>query len=338
MKVAVLFGGTSAERDVSVTSGAAVFGALKGAGHKVLAVDTAKGLLSPSEETRLLESGIAPDPPERDHLSAIRHQSPSSLTGSSKLREVDVIFLALHGGSGEDGTIQAMLDFTGIAYTGSGLRGSANAMDKDTAKNLFCAGDIPTPPWRMSPITGAEVGETLGFPAIVKPNREGSTIGLTLVRKPDALETAIQAAHCYDDEVIIEQFIAGREFTVPILDDRPLPVGEIIPRNREIFDYSSKYQAGEAEEIFPAEITAEQTTELQALGLRAHQQVKAEMYSRVDFRMDSAGRFWCLEVNTLPGMTGASLLPKAAQAAGIAFPELCERICQMAIKRRGKGG
>ena len=204
MKVAVLFGGTSAERDVSVTSGAAVFGALKGAGHKVLAVDTAKGLLSPSEETRLLESGIAPDPPERDHLSAIRHQSPSSLTGSSRLQEVDVIFLALHGGSGEDGTIQAMLDLAGFAYTGSGLRGSANAMDKDTAKNLFCAGDIPTPAWLMAPINLEELSVAIGFPAVVKPNRQGSTVGLTLVHQPHTLQTAIETAYSYDGEVMVE--------------------------------------------------------------------------------------------------------------------------------------
>ncbi len=336
MKVAVLFGGTSAEREVSVTSGAAVFVALKEAGHEVLAVDTATGLLTSEEERQLLEGGIAPDPPERDHLAAIRHQSPSSLTGSSQLRDMDVLFLALHGGSGENGTIQALLDLSGIPYTGSGLRGSANAMDKDTAKKLFTVGGILTPAWRMSPVTTKEVRDAIGFPAIVKPNQQGSTVGLTLVSDSGELQPAVALAHRYDDEVLIEQYIAGREFTVPILDDHPLPVGEIIPRNREIFDYTSKYQAGEAEEIFPAEITAEQTTELQALGLRAHQQVKAEMYSRVDFRMDSAGRFWCLEVNTLPGMTGASLLPKAAQAAGIAFPELCERICQMAIKRRGR--
>lgn len=335
MKIAVLFGGTSSERDVSVVSGAQVVKALQEAGHDVLAVDTARGVLGPGEQERLLATGVAPKPPKEEELAIIRSDA-SSLTKSASFKDVDLVFLALHGGSGEDGTIQAFFDLAGIPYTGSDHRGSANAMDKDVSKQLFRMANIPTPDWLMAPVDFNEVERCLGYPLIVKPNKQGSTIGLTVVKRPEELTDAIKLAFRHDDEVMIEKFVAGREFTVGVLSDRALAVGEIIPQQAEIFDYQSKYQLGGAQEIFPADISEEKTLIVQELALRAHRALKLQDYSRVDFRMDFEGRFWCLEVNTLPGMTASSLLPQSAAAMGIRFPELCDQICQLAMERESK--
>ena len=332
MKIAVLFGGTSSERDVSIASGAQVIRALEQAGHQVLAVDTARGVLPQPERDRLLDTGVAPTPPKNQELAVLRSDT-DALTKSAAFRAVDLVFLALHGGTGEDGTIQAVLDLAGVRYTGSGHFGSANAMDKDIAKRLLRAADVPTPEWLMAPADTEEVERRLRYPVVVKPNKQGSTIGLTVVKEPAKLGEAIEFAFQHDNEVMVEAFIAGRELTVGILDDAPLAVGEIIPNHGEIFDYESKYQPEGAQEIFPADLTEEQTRAVQQLALRAHRALKLRDYSRVDFRMDASANFWCLEVNTLPGMTATSLLPKSAAAVGISFPDLCDQICRLAIKR-----
>lgn len=335
MRVAVLFGGTSEERDVSIASGAQVLQALREAGHEVIAVDTARGALAPAEERRLLSAGVAPVPPNENELALVRSGAPATLTNAPELDRVDVVFLALHGGTGEDGTLQALLDLTGIPYTGSGHMASASAMDKDVSKRLFRAAGIPTPDWLMAPVSTEEAEESLGYPLVVKPNKQGSTVGLTVVKRPVDLEPAIQTAYRYDDEVMLERFVPGRELTVGIFADQPLAVGEIISKG-EIFDYESKYQEGGAEEIFPAKISEEQTHKVQELGLKVHRVLKLAGYSRVDFRMDPEEGLWCLEANTLPGMTKTSLLPQSAGAAGISFPELCERICGLAVEQRWK--
>jgi D-alanine-D-alanine ligase len=331
LKVAVLFGGTSMERDVSIASGAQVVKALRSIGHDVVAVDTATGVLTGEDERRLLASGVAPTPPESNALDVLRTGDVTALMRGNELRGIDVIFLALHGGAGEDGTLQALLDLVGIPYIGSGMLGSAVAMDKDMSKRLFRDAGIPTPQWLMAPATVQDVLEMTGFPAVVKPSKQGSTVGLTVVKDPANLEAAIVEAYRFDDEVMIERFIPGREITVPILGDDPLPVGEIIPKN-EIFDYECKYQPGMAQEIFPADLSGEEVVTVQFLALKAHRALKLGGYSRIDFRLDSEGTFWCLEANTLPGMTAQSLFPQGAAAAGISFPEVCERLCHLAIK------
>ena len=331
MRIAVLFGGTSEERDVSVASGARIVHALETAGHDVISVDTARGILPPAERERLLTTRVGPAQPSDDGLSVVRHDAPTLLSRTTDLRNVDLVFIALHGGSGEDGTLQAVLDLAGIPYTGSGHMGSAYAMDKDVAKRLFRAAGVPTPDWFVAPVDLQTVTKTLGFPVIVKPNKQGSTVGLTLVREPREFEAAIAAASRYDDEVIVERFVSGRELTVGILDGAALTVGEIRPKLHDIFDYASKYQAGGAEEIFPADLPEATTRQVRELGLAAHRAVKAGSFSRVDFRLDTSGQPWCLEVNTVPGMTATSLLPQSAQAAGISFSELCDRICRAAV-------
>ncbi|HEU0053918.1 MAG TPA: D-alanine--D-alanine ligase [Longimicrobium sp.] len=337
MRVAVLFGGTSAERDVSIASGAQVMKALREAGHEVVAVDTARGTLAPAEEQRLLSAGVAPEPPREEELAAIR-AGATPLPAASELRGIDVVFLTLHGGTGEDGHIQALLDLAGIPYVGSGLRASAVAMDKDFSKRLFRAAGVPTANWLMAPVTADEVEREVGFPVVVKPNKQGSTVGLTIVRAPGGLEAAIEEALRHDDEVMLEAFVPGRELTVGILDGEALSVGEIIPKRGEIFDYESKYQHGGADEIFPADLPEVVTERVRALGVRAHRALKLEGFSRVDFRLDPTGGLWCLEVNTLPGMTATSLLPQSAAAAGIPFPALCDRICRLAVEQHRPRG
>lgn len=331
MKIAVLFGGTSAERDVSIASGSQVVKALRDGGHDVIPVDTASGVLGKADEQKLLNSGVAPEPPEESELDVMRSGNTGALLAAPELENIDVIFLALHGGSGENGTLQSLLELTGIPYTGSGPMASALAMDKDMSKRVFVHAGIPTPDWVLAPFDGKEAAERFGFPFIVKPNKQGSTVGLSIVRSLDDYHAALDEAFRHDDEVLVEKFIPGRELTVPILGADPLPVGEIIVE-REIFDYETKYQSGMALEIFPADLTGEQTVRAQFLALRAHKALKLSGFSRIDFRMDDEGMMWTLEANTLPGMTGASLFPKGAAAAGMGFPEVCERICKIAIE------
>jgi D-alanine-D-alanine ligase len=333
MKIAVLFGGNSSERDVSIASGAQVAKALRQAGHQVVAVDTFRGILTDQEQETLLVRGVAPAPPDDRDLRVIRAKT-GSIVQPSYFVDADVVFLALHGGTGEDGTIQSVFDAAGTCYTGSNHVGSAAAMDKDLAKRLLVAAKVPTPSWFMAPVDQKAAIRALGLPLVVKPNKQGSTVGLTVVKSAADLDAAIVEAFRHDDEVMLERFVSGREFTVGILGERALAVGEIIPKCSEIFDYESKYQAGGAEEIFPAALSKEQTRKLQELALRVHRALKLRDYSRADFRMDEMGQFWCLEANTLPGMTARSLLPQSAAAVGIAFPDLCDEICRLALNRR----
>jgi D-alanine-D-alanine ligase len=332
MKIAVLFGGTSEERDVSIASAAQVIPALRGLGHEVIPVDAATGRLSGEAEQKLLTAGVAVEPPSDSVLSGMKQSALALRDSAADLRDVDVVFLALHGGAGEDGRTQAVLDLAGLAYTGSNHIASATAMDKDLSKRLFRGAGVPTADWLMAPVLAHDV-ERLGWPVVVKPNKQGSTVGLTIVRAPQQLGTALELAGRFDDEVMVERFVPGRELTVGILEGQALPVGEILV-TREIFDYAAKYQKGGAREIFPADLPAESTSRLQSLALRAHEALKLGVYSRIDFRMDAQGEFWCLEANSLPGMTAASLLPQAARAAGIEFPQLCERICRAALVTR----
>ncbi|MBT4289794.1 MAG: D-alanine--D-alanine ligase [Deltaproteobacteria bacterium] len=330
MKIAVFFGGNSAERDVSIASGFQVITALRKIGHEVISVDTARGLLTIQEEQQLIEKGVDTTPFDGRNLS-ITHEQANQLTKATRLKSVDVVFLALHGGTGEDGTIQAFLDLAGLPYTGSGHKASANAMDKDISKQLFRYTGVPTANWLMMPVSNQEIIDKIGLPAVIKSNKQGSTVGLTIVKKPEDIEAAIQKAYLHDDEVMIEKYIDGRELTVGILDETALSVGEIIPKCSDHFDYESKYQVGGAEEIFPADLSEEETELIKELGLKAHKVLKLEGYSRVDFRLDTKGQLWCLEANTLPGMTATSLLPQSANVLGIDFPNLCEKICQLAI-------
>ena len=334
LKITVLLGGTSAERDVSLVSGVRIAAALRERGHTVLCVDPAMGALTREGEAEILGNAIAAAPPSLADLEALSASgggfSPEHVTGPV-VRGADVVFLALHGGAGEDGTVQALLDLIGVPYTGSGHLASAVAMDKDISKILFRAAGVPTADWLMAPATEARVRASIGVPVVVKPSKQGSTVGLTVVRRWAQLAPAIAEAARYDDEVMLERFVAGREFTVAVLGADALPVGEIIPRH-EIYDYECKYTAGMAREEFPANLEERQTTEIRRLALAAFAALKLRGYARIDFRLGEDGVFYCLEANTLPGMTALSLVPQAAAAAGIDFAELCDRIARSAVR------
>ena len=334
MRVTVLTGGTSAERDVALASAVQVIGALRSRGHEVAVVDTARGYIPQADEAALLSAVVGTEPPPIAQLRGLeRGLLLTGLANLAAVRDADVLFLALHGGRGEDGTIQTLLEMVGVPYTGSGRLGSAMAMDKDISKRLFEKAGVPTAPWVMAPAARDEVGAQFGWPVVVKPSKQGSTVGLTVVKNPKEYEPAVALARQYDDEVMIEAFVPGRELTVGVLEGQALAVGEIIPRH-EIFDYECKYTPGMSQEVFPADLPKAISEECSRLSLLAHEALKLGGYSRVDFRLTPAGDLFCLEVNTLPGMTATSLLPQAARAVGIEFPELCEQICRVARRSR----
>ena len=336
MNITVLLGGVSAERDVSLSSGLRIAVGLRDRGHTVTCLDPAEGVLSRATEARLLASGVGSAPPTLEALAGLGSRSLSpSLATLPEVTDADCVFIALHGGQGEDGTVQALLDMAGVRYTGSRHLASALAMDKHLTKVLLRAAGVATPPWMMAPPLGtgtvdaAEVFRQLDWPVVVKPSKQGSTVGLSIVREPSELQPAIAEAFRYDDEVMIERFVAGRELTVGILGDEVLPTIEIKPV-KELYDYECKYTPGMAEE-FVAELTPEIQSKLADQARRSFSALKLRGYARIDFRLDPSGQPWCLEANTLPGMTPTSLIPQAAAAAGVLFPELCERIVLLAL-------
>jgi D-alanine-D-alanine ligase len=331
MKITVLMGGTSSERNVSLASGIRITSALRERGHDVIALDPARGVISASEEHELSTGKVGTEPPSLEALSKFAEGTfLPNLTSMNEIKGADVVFLGLHGGQGEDGTIQALLDMAHVKYTGSGHLASALAMDKDLSKRLFRAAEVNTADWLMAPATIEQVEGILSLPVVVKPSKQGSTVGLTVVKKRADLAPAIEEAAKYDDEVMIERFVPGRELTVGVLGDIALPVGEIISKH-EIYDYECKYTAGMAREEFPAKLSREATERIQQQALAAFRALKLAGCARIDFRLSSEGEFYCLEANTLPGMTELSLIPQGAAAMGISFPELCERIVRLAL-------
>jgi D-alanine-D-alanine ligase len=331
MKITVLMGGTSSERNVSLASGVRIVAALRERGHTVTALDPARGVISAAEEKKLSTGKVGAEPPSLESLSKFAEGTfLPNLTSMSEIKDADVVFLGLHGGQGEDGTLQALLDMARVKYTGSGHLASALAMDKDLSKKLFREAEVSTADWLMAPATIEQVEGILGLPVVVKPSKQGSTVGLSVVKKRADLAAAIEEASKYDDEVMIERFIPGRELTVGVLGDVALPVGEIISKH-EIYDYECKYTAGMATEEFPAKISPEATAHVQQQALAAFKALKLGGCARIDFRLSAEGEFYCLEANTLPGMTELSLIPQGAAAMGISFPELCERIVRLAL-------
>jgi len=339
MRITVLTGGATAERAVAFASASQIVAALRARQHDVTVIDLAGEPLDERAEGELLGGSVGLAPPDVDALAERERRMLSEELGELQaVREAEVLVLAVHGGALEGGTLQAVLDVIGVPYTGSGPLASALAMDKDLSKRLFRAAGVPVPAWFMTPMEPDDVSTGLGWPVIVKPSKQGSSVGLTLVKKAQDLDNAVKLAERYDDEVMAEQFIPGRELTVGVLGDVPLPVGEIVPKH-ELFDYVTKYTPGMSEETFPAKIDTLLARQLQEYALMAHRALKLSGYSRIDFRVSPEGDIFCLEANSLPGMTRTSLFPQAAQAAGIPFPELCERIARLARNNRtGKGG
>jgi D-alanine-D-alanine ligase len=331
VKIAVLMGGTSAERDVSMATGHGIARALRENGHEVIAVDAAGGDLISLDEPGA--AGIGRAPPEQKALDRLAEGSLAARLGDlPEMRNTEVVFVALHGGAGEDGRVQALLDLFGTPYTGSGPLGSALAMDKLVTKELFVSGGVPTPPWLVGHVGVEQIEAGLGgFPVVVKPSHEGSTVGVSVVKRANDLDDALGRAEAFHGPPLVERFIPGRELAVGVLGDEALPIVEICPKH-EIYDYECKYTKGMSEYLVPAPLADEITAEVQLLAVKAHSVLRLSAYSRVDFRLDENGQPWCLEANSLPGMTATSLLPKAAAASGIPFGALCDRIVRLALR------
>jgi D-alanine-D-alanine ligase len=333
MRITVLTGGTTPERDVAFAGAAQVVSALRKQGFEISVVDTVFGPLSTEQESELLVATVGKAPPTDEALATLAaRELGEELAQLEEILEADLVFPVLHGRQGEGGEIQAILENAGVLYAGSDRAGSERAMDKDLAKHLFHHAGIPTAKWVVWPSDNHEI-ELLGFPLIIKPSKVGSTVGLSVVDTLAEVAPAVELAGRYDDQIVLEQFLSGREFTAGVLGDRALAVGEIIPAH-EIFDYECKYTPGMAQEVFPAEISVELEEEMRDLTLRAHNVLGLRDFSRVDFRLGADGRPYCLEVNTLPGLTRTSLLPQSAAADGIPFDELCRTICQLTLARQ----
>ncbi|MEA4823136.1 MAG: D-alanine--D-alanine ligase [Clostridiaceae bacterium] len=333
MRILVLAGGLSPERDVSLSSGCLIANALMKNGCEVAMADVFTGV--DAEKTVFktdLEHPYEYKIPEKEpDLDALRRVNPgNALMGPGILelaRKADVVFLGLHGGMGENGQIQATLDTFGIPYTGSGYEACVLAMNKELTKKLLDAEEIPTP---KGFVTKA-MPENVPYPCFVKPVSGGSSIGTSRVDSKAELEKAIREAQRYEQSVLIEEMVCGREFSVGMLDGQVLPPIEIIPLEG-FYDYLRKYQAGLTREICPAQLTAEQVREVQNLTMRVVKILGLRDYGRVDFIMnEKTGRFVCLEANTLPGMTPMSLLPQEARAVGISYEQVCKRIVELAL-------
>ena len=329
LKVLLLLGGTSPEREVSKSTGKSVYQALINLGHEVIILDPAYGINQPLEVEEYFDEKDFTEISNENYLDAVNLISPS---------EINVAFLALHGKYGEDGTIQSLLELKGIKYTGSKVLSSAIAMDKIMSKILFEDNNVPTPKWfhfKKGEHTTEEVNylieERFGYPAVVKPNDQGSTVGLTICKTSDQLAEAIHNAFEYSDRILVEEYISGREVTVAVIDDVALPVLEIKPKHG-IYDYECKYTSGMSEYIVPAEIHSHISIELQEIAVQACKSLRCEVYARVDFRLRPDNKVYTLEVNTLPGMTSLSLVPKMAKAIGISFEKLVEKIITLSLK------
>ncbi len=346
LKIVVLAGGLSSERAVSLVTSRSVCLALRQNGHRAVFVDLFFGLETVPEDLDALfdaPDGLCPDSaisPREPDLEAVRNSRAGggrSLFGPHVLElctRADLVFLGLHGRDGEDGRVQAAFDLLGIPYTGSGYLASGLAMDKAMTKRMMESAGIPTPKWGLLHYTPQEipaVARELPLPCVVKCTTGGSSLGVFLPEDRPGLEDALRRALDYGGGVLWEERIYGRELTVGVLGDRALPAVEILPAVKD-FDYAAKYQSGGAREVCPAPVSPAQQEAAGRLALLLHRTLGLEVYSRTDFLLDEAGQFWCLEVNSLPGMTPASLVPKEAAAIGMDYNTLCEEIVRRSLE------
>ncbi len=343
MDIVVLCGGLSMERDVSLKSGAMIAKALRENGHRAVLIDAFFGYTGTySDPHEIFEkpvddraAEIPADVPDLEAVKASRRQDNASRVGDNLVevcRAADIVFLGLHGADGEDGRLQAMFDIAGIKYTGSGHLGSACAMDKETAKRLMAASGV-----RVAEgvnVTRATAHAPAPFlPCVVKPRSGGSSVGTSIARNEQEYADALGLGFAYADELLVERYIEGREIDVGVLAGEALPPIEIRPKSG-FFDYKNKYQDGVTDEICPIPDLAEDLdAALREAAVKVYGALGLEVYARMDFIVDRDGRAWCLEANTLPGMTPASLLPKEAGVAGIGYNELCERILAESMRR-----
>ncbi|GAA6376637.1 D-alanine--D-alanine ligase [Firmicutes bacterium i23-0019-B6] len=349
MKIIVLAGGLSTERDVSLSSAAGICRTLIEKGHDAFLLDVFMGL--PYDSDKLEEvftlpghgleiaKNIATEEPDLAAIKASRPDQSDCFLGPNVIelcRMADITFIGLHGGEGENGKLQATFDLLGIKYTGPNSLGCAAAMHKGIAKQIFLESGIPTPNGvcihkNKNKKDLASLG--LSLPVVVKPCSGGSSIGVYIVNTEEEYNEALEKSFRYEDELVIEEYVKGREFACGIIDDKALPPIEIIPKTG-FFDYANKYQAGATEEVCPANISEEISAKMQDYTVRAFHALKLDVYSRADFLLDADNNLYCLEMNTLPGMTDASLLPKEAAVTGIEYGDLCELIIKKSLEAR----
>lgn len=342
MKIVVLGGGISTERDVSLASSRMIYEALKQNGHRVILLDVylgyegeCEGIFEKEKNWAEHIGGVAESNPDIARIKAMRMDGGRSFFGPNVLRlcqMADVVFLGLHGEDGENGKVQAAFDLLGIRYTGTDYVSSALSMDKSITKEIFRAYRIPTPEG-IHLKKGQQDGQRgeVPFPCIVKSCRGGSSVGVCIARNEEEYDRALEEAFRYDDEAVVEQYIEGREFSCAVVDGKALPVIEIAPLVG-FYDYKNKYQAGSTVETCPAQIDGDKTREIQEISERVFQALRLKKYARMDFMMDQNGAVYCLEANTLPGMTPTSLIPQEAKAIGMEFGQLCEWILQLALE------
>lgn len=343
MKVVVLAGGISTERDVSLISGKMIYQAMKRLGHQAVLLDVFLGMerddidhiFESDEDFSAGIEAIHEINPDISAVKALRKDGGKCYFGPNVIKicqMADVVFLGLHGADGEGGKVQAAFDLLGIRYTGTDFVSGVLAMDKCLAKELFLQNGIPTPAgFRLKKGQEPGEGQQPKFPCVVKVSSGGSSIGVSIVQKEEEYQAALDDAFLYGDEVVVEEYIKGRELTCCVLDGKALPIVEIAPKEG-FYDYKNKYQAGSTIEICPAPIGEENTRKIQKISERVFDALRLHKYARMDFMMDEAGNAYCLEANTLPGMTPTSLIPQEAAAVGISYDELCQKILDMAFE------
>ena len=341
MNIIVLAGGNSTEREVSIASGQGVCKALRERNHRAV-------LLDPYFGASQKEENLFPTEYDVDKAADAMREMSSKLEETMKTRkgffgpnvleickEADIVFLALHGANGEDGKVQSVLDLMGIKYTGSGPLSSGMAMDKGITKMVFEAKGVPTPKGitlEKGKCSSQLADYGMGFPVIVKPCCGGSSVGVCIANNQTEYQAALLEAFSYENEVVVEQFITGREFSVAVVDGKAYPVIEIAPL-QGFYDYKNKYQAGSCVETCPADLSSALTKEMQKYAEMGYKALNLQAYARLDFLMDDEGNMYCLEANTLPGMTPTSLIPQEAKAIGMDYPQLCEKLIEVSLKK-----
>lgn len=348
MKIVVLAGGLSTERDVSFKTGEMVTKALRENGHQVILLDVfmgysnkeedLTGIFDRAEAVSVKVAAIPETAPDLEKVKAQRKDQSDNFFGPNVIelcRMADIVFMALHGENGENGKIQAAFDLFGIRYTGTGYLGSALAMNKGMAKQLFLENGIPTP--RGTSLKRGEDAakiETCGihFPCVVKPCSGGSSIGVSIVHDKAEYEQALKEAFRWENELVIEEYVKGREFSVGVIDFQALPIIEIAPVEG-FYDYKNKYKAGSTVETCPAELSKQITKEMQGYAEKVAEVLGLNTYSRTDFLLDAEDHIFCLEANTLPGMTPTSLLPQEAKVTGVDFNQLCEKLIESSMRK-----
>ena len=342
MKIVVLAGGISTERDVSLCSGTMIYKALCKNGHQVMLLDVylgytgegAEDIFSVEKDWSADVGSIGADNPDIEQVKAMRPDGDKNFFGPNVIsicQQADIVFMALHGENGENGKIQAAFDLMGIKYTGTDYVSSALAMDKALAKELFFRNGIPTPQSFCVKKGEAETQE-VSYPCVVKVCSGGSSVGVYICRNQEEYESAKKQAYLYDREILVEQYIKGREFSVGVIEGRALPVIEIAPI-QGFYDYKNKYQAGSTIETCPAEISREAEQKMRSVAEAVFKVLRLKAYARMDFMMNEKEEIFCLEANTLPGMTPTSLLPQEAQAEGMSFEALCEHLIEISLRK-----